>query len=81
MTIFGSARTLPDDPLYAQAHDLGRGLADAGWMVITGAGPGIMQAGMEGAGADPSIGVQHPAARSSSGANDAHRRRPEARQR
>ena len=57
VTIFGSARTKPDDPLYAQARDVAHHLAQAGWMVITGAGPGIMQAGMEGAGRDHSIGV------------------------
>ncbi len=57
VTIFGSARTKTDDPLYAQAHEAARCLADRGWMVVTGAGPGIMQAAMEGAGADRSIGV------------------------
>ena len=57
VTIFGSARTRPDDPLYAAARDVAHHLAEAGWMVITGAGPGIMQAGMEGAGRDRSIGV------------------------
>ena len=49
-TIFGSARTLPDDPSYTQARDLARLLAHHGWMVVTGAGPGIMAAGLEGAG-------------------------------
>jgi uncharacterized protein (TIGR00730 family) len=57
VTIFGSARTLPDDPLYAQARDVARLLAQRGWMVITGAGPGIMAAGLEGAGRDRSFGV------------------------
>ncbi len=57
VSIFGSARTLPDDPLYAQARDLARALADKGWMTVTGAGPGIMLAGMEGAGRERSIGV------------------------
>ena len=56
-TLFGSARTHPDDPLYRQARDLARALAEHGWMVITGAGPGIMQAGAEGAGPDHAIGV------------------------
>ena len=56
-TIFGSARTLPADPLYAQARDLASLLAGAGWMVVTGAGPGIMAAGLEGAGRDRSFGV------------------------
>ncbi len=57
VTIFGSARTSPDDPSYAQARDLARDLADAGWMVVTGAGPGIMAAGAEGAGPEKSIGI------------------------
>lgn len=57
VTIFGSARTRPADPLYRQARDVARGLARAGWMVVTGAGPGIMAAGMEGAGRNRSLGV------------------------
>jgi uncharacterized protein (TIGR00730 family) len=57
VTIFGSARTTPDDPLYAQAREVAGQLAAQGWMIITGAGPGIMQAGMEGAGREHSIGV------------------------
>jgi uncharacterized protein (TIGR00730 family) len=57
VSIFGSARTQPDDPLYAQARDLAAALAKRGWMTVTGAGPGIMQAGMEGAGRERSIGV------------------------
>ena len=57
VTIFGSARTKENDPLYAAAREVARHLAEEGWMVITGAGPGIMQAGMEGAGREHSIGV------------------------
>jgi uncharacterized protein (TIGR00730 family) len=57
VTIFGSARTSTDDPLYAQAKRLAEHLADAGWFVITGAGPGIMQAGAEGAGPERAIGI------------------------
>jgi len=57
VAIFGSARTRPDDPLYDQARRLAASLADRGWMTVTGAGPGIMQAGMEGAGRERSIGV------------------------
>ncbi len=57
VSIFGSARTEPDDPLYGQARDLAAKLAERGWMTVTGAGPGIMQAGMEGAGRERSIGV------------------------
>lgn len=57
VAIFGSARTRPDDPFYAQARDVAGLLARRDWMVITGAGPGIMQAAMEGAGRERSIGV------------------------
>lgn len=56
-SIFGSARTRRDDPLYEQTRKLARDLAGADWMVITGAGPGIMEAGVEGAGVDNSFGV------------------------
>lgn len=57
VTIFGSARTGPDDPVYLQTARVAAELASRGWMVVTGAGPGIMQAGMEGAGRESSIGV------------------------
>src|SRR5688500_2383321 len=57
VTIFGSARTLPTKQEYLQCVDFSRRIAEAGWMVITGAGPGIMQAGHEGAGADKSFGA------------------------
>nr|MBO2503982.1 TIGR00730 family Rossman fold protein [Thermoanaerobacterales bacterium] len=57
VTVFGSARTHASDPLYVQARTLARRLADAGWMVVTGAGPGIMAAATEGAGAERSLGV------------------------
>ncbi len=56
-TIFGSARIKSGDPAYACAHQFAEAIAAAGWMVITGAGPGIMQAGHEGAGVDNSFGV------------------------
>lgn len=55
--VFGSARTPGDDPAYIAARELGAALAAAGWMVITGAGPGIMSAGVEGAGPEASFGV------------------------
>src|SRR5688500_10572540 len=57
VSIFGSARTpeLHDD--YRQAAEFGRQMAAQGWMVITGAGGGIMAAGHGGAGADPSFGL------------------------
>jgi hypothetical protein len=57
VSIFGSARTEPDDAEYALARDFSYEIAARGWMVITGAGPGIMAAGHEGAGARNSFGV------------------------
>jgi uncharacterized protein (TIGR00730 family) len=57
VTMFGSARTQPDQPEYKQAIDFGRKIVEAGFMVITGAGPGIMQAGHEGAGLENSFGA------------------------
>jgi uncharacterized protein (TIGR00730 family) len=49
VSIFGSARTPPGDPCYAQAEELGRRLAETGFTVITGGGPGIMEAANRGA--------------------------------
>ncbi|MDG2224556.1 MAG: TIGR00730 family Rossman fold protein [Rubripirellula sp.] len=57
VTIFGSARTAPDHPEYIIATELGRRMAEHGWMVITGAGGGIMEAGHRGAGRDASMGL------------------------
>ncbi|HVV70897.1 MAG TPA: LOG family protein [Verrucomicrobiae bacterium] len=57
VTIFGSARTLPSRMEYQQAVEFGRKIAQAGFMVITGAGGGIMHAGHEGAGPENSFGV------------------------
>ena len=57
VSIFGSARTGADDPLYALTVELARTLSERGWMAVTGAGPGIMEAGMQGAGREMSIGV------------------------
>ena len=57
VSIFGSARTATDDPAYAVAADFAGSMAARGWMTITGAGPGIMTAGIEGAGADRAFGV------------------------
>lgn len=57
VVIFGSARTLPDDPLFLQAVEFGKAAAEAGYMVITGAGPGIMEAGHLGANVQHSIGI------------------------
>lgn len=57
VTVFGSARTGPDEPIYEMARLFGRKLAEAGYMVITGGGGGIMQAANEGAGSEHSFGV------------------------
>jgi hypothetical protein len=57
VTVFGSARVNPEEGIYAMARDLGRKLVAAGYMVITGGGPGIMQAVNEGAGPENSFGV------------------------
>src|SRR6516162_8766698 len=57
ITMFGSARTLPSDPLYAQARDLAGVMARHQWSTVTGAGPGIMAAGLEGAGPDHAFGI------------------------
>lgn len=58
VSIFGSARTSPDDPMYQAAQETSRLLAEAGFSIITGAGPGIMEAGNKGAkqGNGPSVG-------------------------
>ena len=47
--VFGSARTPPSDPMYAAAREVGRRLGEAGFAVITGGGPGIMEAANRGA--------------------------------
>ena len=57
VTIFGSARITPDNPIYSLTVQTAKALADAGYMVVTGAGPGLMEAGMLGAGREKSIGV------------------------
>ena len=57
VSIFGSTRVAEDDVYYTMARELARRLAEDGFMVITGAGPGIMQAGHEGAGRQKSFGV------------------------
>jgi hypothetical protein len=57
VTVFGSARVTPEHPAYRQAVEFGRRAAEAGFMVITGAASGIMEAGHVGAGRENSIGV------------------------
>ena len=57
VSIFGSARTLADHPDYLQTAEFSRRMVQCGWMIITGAGGGIMAAGHGGAGAEPSFGL------------------------
>ena len=57
ISIYGSSRTPEGHPDYVAAEQFGRGMSQAGWMVITGAGDGIMRAGHGGAGREASFGV------------------------
>ncbi|MEA2166832.1 MAG: hypothetical protein QOF76_132 [Solirubrobacteraceae bacterium] len=59
VTLFGSARTRPDHPEYAEAREVARRLGEAGYAIITGGGPGAMQAANEGAqlAGVPSVGL------------------------
>ena len=57
VTVFGSARTPPTDDAAGAAREFGRRMVQAGWMVITGAGAGIMGAAQEGAGGEQSFGL------------------------
>lgn len=57
VSLFGSSRTDPDHAEYQAAEHFGRLMQRSGWMVITGAGGGIMQAGHDGAGRDASFGL------------------------
>ena len=57
VSTFGSARTQEGDPVFKLAEEFARRIADCGYMVITGAGPGIMEACQRGAGRDRSFGV------------------------
>jgi uncharacterized protein (TIGR00730 family) len=64
VTVFGSARISPDDPIYAQGRRLGAALAEAGFAVITGGGPGTMEAVNRGAqeagGLSVGLGIELP---------------------
>jgi len=57
LSIFGSARTKPDEPEFQAAVAFARKMREAGFMSITGAGPGIMEAAQEGSGRDGSFGL------------------------
>jgi uncharacterized protein (TIGR00730 family) len=57
VTIFGSARTEPTEPIYQKCAGFSRQLVERGYMIITGGGPGIMRAGNEGAGSENSFAV------------------------
>jgi len=57
VTVFGSARTKPDNPLYEMARRLGEVMAHQGWITVSGAGPGIMEASAKGAGREHTLGV------------------------
>jgi len=64
ISVFGSARVTPDDPMYSFALDVGRRLAQAGFAVITGGGPGMMEAANRGAfevgGVSIGLGIELP---------------------
>jgi uncharacterized protein (TIGR00730 family) len=57
VTVFGSARTRPDKASYQQAVKFGHAMAEIGWLVVTGAASGIMEAGHLGAGRENSMGL------------------------
>jgi len=57
VTVFGSARTPPEAPAYQHAVAFGRAMAHEGWLVVTGAASGIMEAGHVGAGREKSMGL------------------------
>jgi hypothetical protein len=64
VSVFGSARTRPGSPEYEQAERIGAGLAEAGYAVITGGGPGVMEAANKGAaganGVSVGLGIELP---------------------
>lgn len=64
VSVFGSARVKPGTPIYEAAEEIGRKLAEAGYAVITGGGPGIMEAANKGAdevnGVSVGLGIELP---------------------
>ena len=64
IAVFGSARTKPDSPYFQMGVEVGRGLAEAGFSVITGGGPGAMEAANRGAqeagGTSVGLGIELP---------------------
>jgi uncharacterized protein (TIGR00730 family) len=64
ISVFGSARTQVDDPSYAMAERIGRALVQAGFAVVTGGGPGVMEAANKGAceagGVSVGLGIELP---------------------
>ena len=64
ISVFGSARTRPDDPSYAVGELVGRRLVEAGFAVVTGGGPGVMEAANKGAseagGVSVGLGIELP---------------------
>lgn len=57
ITIFGSARVEPDAGTYQMTIELAHAMAERGWMIVSGAGPGIMEASAKGAGSESTLGV------------------------
>ncbi len=57
ITIFGSARVSEDTATYQMTMELAHAMAERGWMIVSGAGPGIMEASAKGAGSESTLGV------------------------
>ncbi len=59
VSLFGSARMAPDHPYYQLTEEIARGLSDAGFSIVSGGGPGLMEAANKGAfaGKSPSVGL------------------------